>query len=387
MTIRNLCVPLRAMLGVASLITVVSGPAQAAGLPLVISATVNYTSNQLTITGQNFGSSPTVTLDSTTFPTMSSASNQIVADFPNSTPASSFAPGTYFLTMTFKNQLPAVFAVDIGANGPTGPAGPAGPAGTPGAAGPTGPAGAAGATGATGPAGPAGPAGATGGAGPIGPTGMTGTQGPQGPQGPAGPAGANGTNGTGVPTCTAPATYVVLYQGALVCQPRFNVNGDGTLTDNQTGLMWELKTGTFSGAACSGGASVHDVNNCYSWSANPTDTTPDLDTNPDGTLYTVFLPTINLDTSSTGTSTCLASHCDWRIPNIVELATIFEPSGPCGVFCIDPAFGPNIESVYWSSSSYALDPTSAWGVAYDDKGVNISSKALSLYARAVRGGR
>jgi len=46
--------------------------AQAAGLPLVISATLNYSQNTLTISGQNFGISPTVTLDSITFPTMRS---------------------------------------------------------------------------------------------------------------------------------------------------------------------------------------------------------------------------------------------------------------------------------------------------------------------------
>jgi hypothetical protein len=37
---------------------------QAAGLPLVISATVEYSHNTLTISGQNFGSNPAVTLDS-----------------------------------------------------------------------------------------------------------------------------------------------------------------------------------------------------------------------------------------------------------------------------------------------------------------------------------
>src|SRR5580704_10410085 len=104
---------LTAMFISAFLTVAVGVPAQAAGLPLIISATVNYSQNTVTITGQNFGSSPTVTLDSMTFPTMSSASKQIVADFPNTTPPSSFTPGTYFLTVTFKNQLPTIFAVDI----------------------------------------------------------------------------------------------------------------------------------------------------------------------------------------------------------------------------------------------------------------------------------
>ena len=183
---------LTAMFISAFLTVAVGVPAEAAGLPLIISATVNYSQNTLTITGQNFGSSPTVTLDSMTFPTMSSASNQIVADFPNSTPPSSFKPGTYFLTVAFKNQLPTVFAVDIGANGPQGAPGPTGPTGATGAQGPQGSAGPMGApgpagpTGAAGPAGPAGPTGGTGATGPAGPQGPVGPQGPQGPQGPAG---------------------------------------------------------------------------------------------------------------------------------------------------------------------------------------------------------
>jgi hypothetical protein len=37
-----------------------------------------------------------------------------------------------------------------------------------------------------------------------------------------------------------------LYNGAFVCKtavPHFVDNGDGTVTDNVTGLMWEQKTG------------------------------------------------------------------------------------------------------------------------------------------------
>src|SRR5271166_5910935 len=115
--------------GVIASLGLISSPVQAAGLPVVISATVNYTNKTLTITGQNFGSSPTVTLDAMTFPTQSSGSSQIIADFPTSTPPSRFPPGTYFLTLQFKNQQSAVFEVDIGANGPAGATGPQGPAG------------------------------------------------------------------------------------------------------------------------------------------------------------------------------------------------------------------------------------------------------------------
>ena len=66
---------------------------QAAGLPLVISATVDYTHSTLTINGQNFGSSPAVTLDALAFSTQSSASSQIVANFPSGKAPSSFYAG------------------------------------------------------------------------------------------------------------------------------------------------------------------------------------------------------------------------------------------------------------------------------------------------------
>jgi hypothetical protein len=180
------------LLGMA--LAVVIASVRAAGLPLIVSATVNYTQKTLTINGQNLGGSPNITLDSMTFPTKSSASNQIVADFPNGSPPSSFMPGTYFLTVVFKNQLPTVFAVDIGANGPQGPAGPIGAQGATGPAGPMGP------VGPTGPAGSAGPMGIAGPIGPPGPAGPIGSQGPAGPQGPTGSAGPQGPAGTGTGT-------------------------------------------------------------------------------------------------------------------------------------------------------------------------------------------
>jgi hypothetical protein len=175
----------------------------AAGLPVITSTSVNLAQGTLTIAGQNFGSNPTVTLDKLQFPVVSASSSLIVTNFPSGAPASSFTPGTYFLTLVFTNQLPSAFTVELGAVGPQGPAGtqgapgpvgppgaggPIGPQGPTGAAGPIGPMGSAGATGATGAAGPAGPVGAAGPPGPAGATGATGAPGATGPQGPAGPA-------------------------------------------------------------------------------------------------------------------------------------------------------------------------------------------------------
>jgi hypothetical protein len=349
------------------------GAAQAAGLPLIVSAMVDYSHNTLLINGQNFGSNPLVTLNSLTFTTVSTGSTQIVANFPAGNPPSSFAPGTYFLTVLSKNQLPSIFTVDIGANGPPGSTGSIGPQGP---AGPTGPIGSRGPAGAQGPIGPAGATGAQGPAGPTGPSGTPGPQGPagaQGPQGPQGLKGDKGDPGSGGQACTtAPNTYLVISNGALACQPQLHDNGDGTVTDNTTGLMWEKKSAAGSG-------DVHDANNTYTWSLATDDTA-------DGTMFTSFLATLNGDVSPDGQSTCFANHCDWRIPTIVELQGLLASTQNPE---IDPLFGATpATAVYWSSSSLTGQPDSAWFVYFNTGLVSVSDKQeLGAYARAVRGGR
>jgi hypothetical protein len=185
-----------AALGVFVVLELLSSATEAAGLPFVISATVDYANGSLTVTGQNFGSNPTVTLDALAFPTQASASSQIVVNFPSDKAPSSFTPGTYFLTVRFKNQVPAIFAVDIGANGAPGPAGPKGAPGLPGVAGAPGPAGPAGPQGLSGPMGPAGATGAVGATGGQGLPGVAGPAGPQGLQGPKGDTGPQGSQGS-----------------------------------------------------------------------------------------------------------------------------------------------------------------------------------------------
>ena len=351
-------------------------PAKAGGLPLVISATVDYAHNTLTINGQNFGGNPAVTLDSLAFPTQSSAINQIVANFPSGKAPSSFLPGTYFLTVLFKNQLPTIFAVDIGANGAPGAAGPVGAQGAPGVAGAPGPAGPAGPQGIPGPMGPIGATGAQGLQGVAGPVGPQGLQGATGATGPQGPTGANGADGAGMPVCSTSAPYLVISNGALTCQPRLNINGDGTLTDNKTGLMWEITT-----SSCSGEITCYTDR--YTWSNG-------FDNNPGGTLFTRFLATLNSDVTESAASTCFANHCDWRIPNVVELQSILISSSCDRSTCIDPLFGlsgPSGFSTYWSSSTLADSAAYAWYVDFGAGDTEAGDKRLSDYARAVRGGR
>lgn len=104
-------------------------------------------------------------------------------------------------------------------------------------------------------------------------------------------------------------------------------NGDGTVTDNQTGLQWEKKDNV-----CPG---IHCVDDTYTWSSVPSAA---------GTADTVFLPALNAGGG-------FAGHIDWRLPTAAELQTILLAPCPCGMSpCIDPVFGPTAASVYWPTT-------------------------------------
>lgn len=162
--------------------------------------------------------------------------------------------------------------------------------------------------------------------------------------------------------------------------PRFVDNGDGTVSDRKTCLMWEQKTGTAGGFnVCPGGltcGSVHDVSNAYAWSTG-------MPWNPDGPAFFRFLAELN------GPSP-FAGHDDWRLPKITELESIVDLSAAgCGLGspCIDPVFGPTQSFKYWpSSTSHQTSTLYAWVVDFTGGSTYESGKGSNHYVRAVRSG-
>jgi hypothetical protein len=154
-------------------------------------------------------------------------------------------------------------------------------------------------------------------------------------------------------------------------------NGDGTITDNNTGLMWEKKDNS---------EGIHDSQAKHTWSTGTN--------NMDGTITTTFLATLN---GGGG----FAGHTDWRVPNRRELDSIvdlevfnpsiapaFHQSATC-TGCVDitvESCSCTRSSFYWSSSTAQYNPEFAWVVDFSFGGTYASDKPNLGYVRAVRAG-
>ena len=128
-------------------------------------------------------------------------------------------------------------------------------------------------------------------------------------------------------------------------QPSYTDNGDGTTTDNRTGLMW-----------------LKDDNNYNSGGTQ---------------AWTAAL--------SGCESFTYATYTDWRLPNANELFSIVEQEGTAPF--INATYFPNTESnYYWTSTTYVPATTYALGVVFNVGGVYYTNKTNAYSVRPVRGG-
>jgi hypothetical protein len=158
---------------------------------------------------------------------------------------------------------------------------------------------------------------------------------------------------------------------------RFRDNGDGTISDIETGLMWEKKC-----RECGG---IHDVRRRLRWSGF----------HQEATVWD-WLEDVNAE-GGTG----FAGYQDWRIPNVKELVSIVDygRSDPA----VDPAFSSrscesNSRSVaaldcsftesakYWTSTTFSDFPAHALVVDFGVGFVEDRIKTMRQRVRAVRGG-
>lgn len=130
-------------------------------------------------------------------------------------------------------------------------------------------------------------------------------------------------------------------------------HGDGTISDIQTGLMWQKCSLGLTGSDC-----TIDSAQTYSWQA--------------------ALAIANANTGS--------SYDDWRLPNAKELESLVESA--CNNTAINEAVFPNtLNGSYWSSSPHASTFGTAWSVTFSHGGVTHASKDSFLYVRLVRDAR
>lgn len=157
---------------------------------------------------------------------------------------------------------------------------------------------------------------------------------------------------TGQTTSYATGDDGDLEKGVAWPNPRFTDNGDGTVTDNLTGLIWTKNA---------------DIWGAVNWAA--------------------ALSNCNSLANGTGGLTDGSSAGDWRLPNVKELQSLtdfgnFNPALPSGHPFV------NVQNAYyWSGSTFAFGSGYAWTVALDNGDLNGSGKTDPNYVWPVRGGQ
>jgi len=154
--------------------------------------------------------------------------------------------------------------------------------------------------------------------------------------------------------------FLALLAAMPVCAA-FTDNGDGTVSDTVTGLMWDkCSWGQTSNTDCGGGAA-----STHTW-------------------------TQALGVSVSANTASYKGYTDWRLPNISELESLVKVDAATSP-TIDTAAFPNTPLAhlwggFWSSTTYTLDPTYSLYVAFNEGAPNANGKGADYYVRLVRSG-
>lgn len=142
--------------------------------------------------------------------------------------------------------------------------------------------------------------------------------------------------------------------------PRFTDNGDGTVTDNLTGLMW------LQDAGCPTTAPLL-------WQ-------PALD----------WIASFNT-TAIACTNYTAMTYGDWRLPNILELISLVDFSQDSPALPLGHQFLNVTNGFYYSSTTSAADTTAAWAINMDtgkpSNGAASGKTTFTDHVWPVRGGQ
>jgi hypothetical protein len=170
---------------------------------------------------------------------------------------------------------------------------------------------------------------------------------------------------TGQSTSYATGDDGDLQKGVAWPVPRFTDNGDGTVTDNLTGLMWL--------------ADANCINSNY----------PGFDTDGiagDGRVTWQhaldFVAVINDGTYSD----CGGGRADWRLPSVKELQSLIDFSQYDPALPTSHPFTGVQSSFYWSSTTYAGLMDYAWYAGMVNGNEVFIGKSSVLYVWPVRDG-
>ena len=154
--------------------------------------------------------------------------------------------------------------------------------------------------------------------------------------------------------------------GAYSINPlRYTDNGDGTVTDRNTGLMWQKCSVGQDHLTCGGSSKIYDW-----YESTGTRNPPDEVFDACGELT-------------------LGGRTDWRLPTKREFATLmhYGIAGTNDVPMIDAAVFPNtIPFLYWSSTTLPLADF-AWDVHFNSGTYRCPPKTSYRNVRCVRGER